>query len=235
MSGIMALPVPAIVMGWPRGDATGARWQPFARGIRMVVRERLILATSLAQSAQFMLNGALTAFLPLYARETLGLSASQIGWLFGLQTITTLATRPAIGIVSDRIGRRGVIVVGLLLCGSGVLLVSFARSVEDLLIGVCGYAVGAAATTGAASAYITDLTHRSSYGAAHGVFGTIYDVGDAAGPLLGGVLVALLGYERTFQIMAATVLVAALSFALVRTSAGAEVPAPPSARPPGRR
>ena len=83
------------------------------------------------------------------------------------------------------------------------------------MVSVCGYAVGVAVTTSAASAYITDLTHRSTYGAAHGVFGTIYDVGDAAGPLLGGVLVALLGYARTFQIMAATVLVAAILFSVL--------------------
>jgi DHA1 family multidrug resistance protein-like MFS transporter len=57
-----------------------------------------------------------------------------------------------------------------------------------------------------------DLTHRTTYGAAHGVFGTIYDIGDAAGPNLGGLLVAALGYARTFQVVAAVVLVAAVFF-----------------------
>jgi MFS family permease len=238
VSGLLALSVPAIVAGWPRqtrARAPGARWQPFARGIRMVLRERLILATSVAQAAQFILNGGLTAFLPLYARETLGLSASQIGWLFGLQTMTTLVMRPVIGIASDRIGRRGVIAAGLLLCASGVLLVSVARTFEELVVSVCSYAVGVAVTTSAASAYITDLTHHSAYGAAHGVFGTIYDVGDAAGPLAGGLLVALLGYARTFQIMAATVFVAAIVFSIVRAPAAAADLALPSARQPDRR
>ena len=163
------------------------------------------------------------------------MSASQIGWLDGLQTITTLAMRPVIGIASDRIGRRGVIAAGLLLCAGGVLLVSFARTFEELVASVCSYAIGVAVTTSAASAYITDLTHHTTYGAAHGVFGTIYDVGDAAGPLVGGVLVAVLGYASTFRIMAATVFVAAIVFSVVRAPAAAAGLALPSARQPGRR
>jgi MFS transporter, DHA1 family, multidrug resistance protein len=222
LSGLLALAVPAIVARWPgplRVQARGERWQQFARGVGQVLRQPLILVTSMAQAAQFILHGALSAFLPLYARETLGLSALEIGWLFGLQTITTLGTRPLVGVASDRLGRRGVIATGLLLCSGGVLLVSVARTFEDALLGVCVYAFGVAVTAAAASAYITDLTHRTTYGAAHGVFGTIYDIGDAAGPILGGVLVAAVGYARTFQIMAAIVFVTAMFFfAATRTT-----------------
>ena len=89
-----------------------------ARGIVEVGRQPQILITSLAQAAQFVLHGALNAFLPLFARDAIGLTASQLGWLFAFQTATTLATRPVMGILSDRIDRRGVIVVGLSLCGT---------------------------------------------------------------------------------------------------------------------
>ena len=58
-------------------------------------------------------------------------------------------------------------------------------------------------TTSATSAYITDLARRARYGAAHGVFGTIYDIGDALGPIAAGLLVAGVGYGWMFQIMAA--------------------------------
>ena len=215
LSGVLALAVPAIVARWPqaaRVEPQGGRWRQFALGVSQVLQQRLILVTSIAQSAQFILHGMLSAFLPLYARETLGLPAWQIGWLFGVQTLTTLSARPIVGIASDRLGRRGVIASGLLLCSGGVVLVSVSRTFEDVLSGVCVYAVGVAVTSGAASAYITDLTHRTTYGAAHGVFGTIYDIGDASGPILGGVLVAAVGYARTFQIVAAVVFVAAVYF-----------------------
>jgi MFS family permease len=216
-AGLIGLAVPLIVMRWPGRGSSGAsfgRRQQLARGLSEVVRDRLILVTSAAQAAQFMLNGTLNAFLPLFGRDVIGLSVAQIGWLFGLQTAATLVTRPLMGAVSDRIGRRGVIVSGLSLCSAAVLAISLAASFPMLLSAVLVYAVGVAITTAATSALVTDLAQRAQYGAAHGVFGTIYDVGDALGPILAGVLVANVGYTHMFQIMAATATTVAVTFHL---------------------
>jgi MFS family permease len=70
-------------------------------------------------------------------------------------------------------------------------------------------------TTAATSAFITDLSRRARYGAAHGVFGTIYDVGDAFGPILAGVLVAAVGYGPMFRIMAAIAATVTVAFYFV--------------------
>jgi MFS transporter, DHA1 family, multidrug resistance protein len=222
VAGAVAMAAPFIAAGWPSSPSLPsprpARLAPFVQGIVGICRQPLILMTSLAQAAQFVLNGTLNAFLPLFARDVLGLSASQLGWLFGLQTVTTLATRPVMGVLSDRIGRRGVIATGLTVCCGAVLLVSAATGVEAIVTAILLYAVGVAVTTAATSAFITDLSRRAQYGAAHGVFGTIYDVGDALGPIAAGVLVASVGYSRMFQVMAAVALVAAAAFYVVSRS-----------------
>jgi MFS family permease len=182
VAGVCALATPIIMAGWPASHvapAKAARLIHFGRRIAEVAREPLILTTSMAQAAQFVLNGTLNAFLPLFAQDELGLGSVQLGWLFGLQTVTTLATRPVMGMISDRVGRRGVIATGLTTSSAAVLLVSLATSVSTLVTAVLLYAVGVAVTTAATSAFITDLSQRARYGAAHGVFGTIYDVGDA--------------------------------------------------------
>lgn len=57
------------------------------------------------------------------------------------------------------------------------------------------------------------MTRTNRYGAADGVFGTIYDVGDAFGPIAAGVLVAAVGYARMFQIMSLLALSMAVAFA----------------------
>lgn len=214
-AGLIALVVPFIVAGWTGRQATSPkehRWRLFTRGIAEVGRDRLILTTSGAQAAQFVLNGMLNAFLPLYGREVVGLSTTNLGWLFALQTVTTLATRPLIGALSDRIGRRGVIVAGLTLSSGAVSLISAATSVSALFVAVFAYAIGVAVTTAATSAFVTDLARRAQYGAAHGVFGTIYDVGDALGPMVAGLLVASFGYARMFQLMAGIALLTAVAF-----------------------
>jgi MFS family permease len=75
-----------------------------------------------------------------------------------------------------------------------------------------------ATTTAATSAYITDVTRRARYGAAHGVFGTIYDVGDALGPIAAGLLVASVGYAHMFQTLAIVGLTMAVVFSLASRS-----------------
>jgi MFS family permease len=220
ISGLLGLSVPLIVASgtsWPGTAPARAQrpsWTEFRRGIVEGGRDRLVLMTSGAHAAQFVLNGMLNAFLPLYARDGLGLSGTEIGWLFGLQTATTLLVRPGIGVLSDRVGRRSVIVAGLTTCSLAVFGLSLAIGWSAAAGAVLVYAAGVAITTAATSAYITDITRRARYGAAHGVFGTIYDIGDALGPIAGGLLVAAVGYVVMFQIMAAAAAAMAVLFAL---------------------
>jgi MFS family permease len=217
IAGLIGLGVPLVVARWPGArDPAASRpsWREFRRGVVEVGRDRLVLVASAAQAAQFVLNGTLNAFLPLYGREVLNLSGAALGWLFGLQTVTTLVVRPAIGLLSDRVGRRAVIVTGLTICGLAVFSLSLAVSLPAVIAVVVVYAAGVAVTTAATSAFITDVTRRARYGAAHGVFGTIYDIGDALGPMTAGALVAGVGYARMFQLMSAVALAMALVFAV---------------------
>jgi DHA1 family multidrug resistance protein-like MFS transporter len=204
-AGLFGLATPFIAARWPATVPSVARTQRLGHLLRSVVEvcgHRLIFLTSLTQGAQFVMNGTLNAFLPLFAGDVLGLSPSQLGWMFALQTLTTLATRPVMGMVSDRIGRRTVIVAGLSLCSSAVWLISLSDGSLRLVVAVVMYAIGVAVTTAATSAFITDLSQRARYGTAHGVFGSIYDVGDALGPIAAGVLVSIFGYARMFQVTA---------------------------------
>ena len=220
ISGLIGLCAPLIVAGgteWrsgPRATSTRPSLQEFTRGVIEVGRDRRVLITSAAHAAQFVLNGMLNAFLPLYGRDVLNLSGSQLGWLFGAQTVVTLVVRPGIGLLSDRVGRRSVIAAGLTVCSVAVFSLSLATSVSAVIVVIVAYAAGVAMTTAATSAYITDITRRARYGAAHGVFGTIYDVGDAFGPIAAGALVSMVGYARMFQVMAAVAVTMALVFAV---------------------
>jgi MFS family permease len=62
--------------------------------------------------------------------------------MFAMQTLTTLATRPVIGMLSDRIGRRSVIVVGLTACSAAVWMMSAAESASLLMAAVFAYRGG---------------------------------------------------------------------------------------------
>jgi MFS transporter, DHA1 family, multidrug resistance protein len=216
IAGLLALATPFVVAMLPLRHAAAtapvSTQRRFTRGVIDVISERRILIASVTHAAYFVMNGTLNAFLPLFASDRLGLTAAEIGLLFGAQTVTTLAIRPVIGMASDRLGRRGAIAAGLAACAIGVWAISISRSHAELTSAVLFYAAGVAITTAAASAYITDVAPKARFGAAHGVFGTIYDVGDAAGPLIGGLLVTAWGYTVTFQMMAAMALCVTAAF-----------------------
>lgn len=215
VSGCAGVVAFAAMSTWPR-DArrtpTGDLWRQLAQGVREVSQDARTLTVSFAQAGQFVLNGSLNGFLPIFAVETLRLTAFQAGLAFGVQTVTTLLARPVFGMVSDRVGRRPLILAGLATCGAAVWAVSLADGMASIAAASAAYGAGLAVTTSATTAAITDLTRRIRYGAAHGVFGTIYDIGDALGPIVAGAVVGAVGYRTMFRAAAVTALVTALVF-----------------------
>ena len=65
---------------------------------------------------------------------------------------------------------------GMVTCSGAVALFAWSSSVVALLGCSAAYGTGLAITTSSTAALITDLADRSRYGAAHGLFGTIFDV-----------------------------------------------------------
>jgi MFS family permease len=150
ISGLIGLAAPLIVAGWrhlPAARSVRPSWEEFRRGVVEVGRDRLVLMTSGAHAAQFVLNGMLNAFLPVYGRDVLQLPVSALGWLFAIQTLTTLVVRPVIGLLSDRVGRRWVIVGGLTICSLSVFALSLAASLTAVVAVIVVYAAGVAVTT----------------------------------------------------------------------------------------
>ena len=65
--------------------------------------------------------------------------------------------------------------------------------------------LGVGAVTPVTNALIADLVSTRRLGTAMGVFGTIWDIGEAAGPMIAGFLVGDLGYAATFDVLAAVI------------------------------
>jgi MFS family permease len=70
------------------------------------------------------------------------------------------------------------------------------------------FGLGEALVTSSSAALVADLCRKRHYGAAMGTFGTIFDVGHASGPILGGVLVAWLDFRLAFAVLAVVLLAA---------------------------
>lgn len=179
-------------------------------GVQSVIRNRAVLAASVAGMSKMFSTGILMAFLPLYG-FSIGLSGTQIGFLFGIQSAISLASKPLLGRTSDAIGRRPLILLGLALCALAMSGIPFTDEFERLLVlaGIFGF--GDAAVMTASAALVGDSTESRFVGSAMGVYGTLSDIGHASGPIMGGILISSVGYPAAF-LAAAGIAVTAVAY-----------------------
>ncbi len=196
------------------GANFGESWTKLRNGLADVVRSRPILVTSVMEALQYFSYGAMEAFLPLYAIFFVkhALSTVEVGTIFLAQILTTALSKPFMGRTSDRVGRRPVIAIGLVLSGlSMALFVMTGTFVLLLAVGML-YGLGLAVVTSATSAYVSELAKAGNYGSALGVLSTIMDVGQSTGPIVTGLLVASAGYRPAFFFVASLLIVGTLGF-----------------------
>jgi len=196
------------------GAGLGARWAQFSSGIRQVMGDRRVVATSAMEGIQNMAMGALEAFLPVYAVTVAGLSAFEAGLLWAAQALVIMFSKPLMGRVSDSFGRKPLIVAGLVGCALSFAVIPQLSGFWPLLAATMVFGLGEAFVTSSSAAMVADMCRANQYGTAMGVFGTIFDVGHASGPILSGLLVGALGYGWAFGLMAMVLLVAAPYFAM---------------------
>ena len=185
------------------------------RGVREILLNRQVLITSNMEGVQNLSVGALEAFLPVYVVLVAGLSPLHAGLLWGVQIVVTIAAKPLAGGISDRYGRRPLIFWGMFLCAVPFALIPWVVSFPALLLLAALFGLGEALVTSSAAAMVADLCDERQLGSAMGAFGTIYDVGHAAGPLLAGALIGLSAegdWRLPFALIAAILIASALVF-----------------------
>lgn len=192
--------------------------QDMARGARTVVGNMRVVVTSITDGARQVANGALMAFLPIYV-VGIGMDAAQAGVLFGVQSVTSFFSRPTMGWASDRIGRRPLILLGLVVCAASLAAIPFTRPFGALLMLSALFGFGEAIVNASAAALVADLSELKTLGSAMGMQGTIMDIGHASGPILAGLLIGAFGFQTAFPIIAGLVLLAAGAF---RVGVGSE-------------
>ncbi len=188
--------------------------EEFRVSVKGVLHNRLILAISGSEAAKMMANGTLMAFLPLYALS-IGLSLTEGGILFSVQGLVSFFCKPFMGKVSDQWGRRPLIILGLLMCGGTICAIPHFTQFAVLILFSVGFGFGEAVVTSSSAAYIADLSQGKNLGAGMGLRGTIMDMGHAGGPMLAGVLVAMISYTWAFAVIAILQVVAAVLFWVV--------------------
>ena len=189
------------------------RWVKFRAGLGEVLKSPPVLISSSMEAAMYVGYGAFLGFFPPYARN-IGLNDAEIGVVLGAQLATTMLAKPIAGRLSDRIGRKPMILLGLLLCMIFLPFIPQTTSFSLLFLISALFGLGVAIVTPSTTALVAELVKAEQMGSAMGVFGTIWDTGEASGPILAGFLIASSGYPWAFTLIAAIIGVSAVIFAL---------------------
>src|SRR5688500_3180790 len=114
-------------------------------------------------------------------------AAHAVGWLVVLYALMQFIFSPVLGSLSDRFGRRPVILASLFGSGIDYLVLAWAPTIGWLYLAriVSGIT---AANFSAASAYIADVTPPEKRAAGFGMIGAAFGLGFIAGPAIGGLL-----------------------------------------------
>lgn len=195
----------------PRADV---RFPHFFAALRDVLSSRAIMLTSLVEAAQYLVFGAVEAFLALYA-ASVGIPAWQIGIILGVQLVSVIVVKPLMGGLSDRVGRRTIIFPGLALGAVSIALVPMTETIFALSVLSVLYGAAFATVTSSTTALVTDVTKDGQFGASVGVLRTVMDIGQTIGPVFTGLLIAAWGYGVAFPALASVIAASAVMFALL--------------------
>jgi len=171
----------------------------------------LLLASFLVNLDTTLVNVAL----PAMVRE-LHATTTQLQWVVDSYNLVFAALLLTFGSLSDRYGRKGMLLAGLVVVGTASLIGGFTTSPGQLIAARSVMGLGAAMTFPATLSLISNVfTERKERARAIGLWGAIAGVAIAMGPIVGGWLIEHYSWASIFIAMAPVAAVAVLLAALV--------------------
>jgi multidrug resistance protein len=158
--------------------------------------------------------GILIPILPTFAKIELLVDETAIGLVVAVYSFVQFLFNPILGKLSDKYGRKPIIVISLFINAIGYVLFAFTTSFIILLAARIVAGIGGSSIS-VAQAYIADVTTKENRAKGMGVIGAAFGLGFVFGPLMGGFLSSY-GYMVTgfasaaFSILAFIVTIALL-------------------------
>lgn len=185
-------------------------------GWQKIARNQSALLVSFVQASQYYVFGAVEFFIVGYAIEVAKLDAFYAGLIVSANVATVIITRPLLGRMSDKRGRRTPIILGSIISCLLLLAVPFTVQFPLLMLLSAGYGLGFAMVISSTTPLMSELAPAGLVGASMGFLSTMMDVGQTLGPIVSGVILAsfTVQYTALFASLCFILLASSLVFAL---------------------
>jgi len=133
-------------------------------------------------------------------RGGLGASQSQLEWAINSYTLVFAGLLFTFGVIGDKIGRKRMLMIGLVLFGLASLLSAYSRSPEQLIFARAAMGLGGAAVMPQTLSIISNVFEPAERPRAIGLWAMAVGLGIATGPVLGGLLLDHFWWGSVFLI-----------------------------------
>jgi len=151
--------------------------------------------------------GSLVSFLSLFAQKQ---GITNPGVFFTVFAVTLVLVRALAGKLSDKKGRKFVILPGMILAASGLWVLSTASELSVFLIAALLYGLGFGLVHPSLMALLVDSVSEEGRGAAMGTFSASFDLGIGMGSIILGFVLQYFGFQVMYSISALIVLAGAV-------------------------
>src|SRR5579863_2587509 len=133
-------------------------------------------------------------------RGGLGASQSQLEWAINSYTLVFAGLLFTFGVIGDKIGRKRMLMIGLVLFGIASLLSAYSRTPEQLIFARAAMGLGGAAVMPQTLSISSNVFEPAERARAIGLWAMAVGLGVATGPVLGGVLLDHFWWGSVFLI-----------------------------------
>ena len=182
----------------------------YFRGVPALFRNRSLVLLTTSSAFRSMTQNALLTFLPVYLAYEMGYSPFWVGaGMFALQAAGFAAT-PIAGHLSDRMGRRHIMMTSMLTTAVVLIFMAFAGRSHAFIVFVAVLGFFLYAIRPVMQAWLLETTPKNMGGTSIGILFGAQALGASVAPLVAGLIADRWGLSATFWFLAATIVVANL-------------------------
>ena len=182
----------------------------YFRGVPALFRNRGLLVLTASSAFRSMTQNALLTFLPVYLAYQMHYPPFWVGaGMFALQAAGFAAT-PIAGHLSDRMGRRSIMMSSMAMTAVVLVFMAVAGQSEAFIVFIAILGFFLYAIRPVMQAWLLETTPRNMGGTSIGILFGAQSLGSSIAPLLGGMIADRYGLTATFWFLAFTIVVANL-------------------------
>lgn len=174
---------------------------------------RTVLVTAFAFS--WTVYGVRNSVVPLFAIAAISSDPASAAWVLAAFALgNTLFIIPA-GRWNDTVGRKQMLMAGMLIVGIGFFVLPFATNYPVALAVMVFAGIGAAFANPGQQAVLADIVGSRNGSSVISFYSIVGDLGMTAGPLIAGAIADAVGFDWAFSITAVLAVIAAVAWAFV--------------------